>query len=673
MLKMEGICLNDDELNSVYTSTEGWISALWIQISNYKQTGSFDNTSDIDYLVETAIWNRLTPEQKNCLVTLSVMDRFTARQAAFLLGEETLPDHIKDFLKYNDFIRYYPRERIYVMHNILQNFSRNQFYQYQPEAFQKRVLRAAGQCCIAEGDFYSAMRFFFKLRDFDALLSTPFDVIYILNRRENNIIEFLKEVINECPDEILCKYPFVMLMLSYVFQIDGEYESYQKLCHLLDFVLNSNPAGLCKDELQQLMGEFLLLKSFTIYNDLKKVNEMQKAALKLLGESSRFSLNEVPITLGAKSVLGMFWREPGKLDETLADMQRYLPYHSKLTCGQGTGADCALQAEMMLMRGDYISAETLCYKALYQARSKNEICICLCVELILAQISIMRGDVDGFFTIIKNIKDYARENSKLYILRMIDICLSVISVVLGTTDMVAKWLFDAESIRKNVYYRAVPYVNTIYLYLLIRENRYAELLGMVDNTITMAKEMNYILPQVYCLVLKARVCYASGKESEALESLEEAFALALPDKIYMPFVQFTYMGDILSKAYFGPTTWTCSVTFSILSNYGEVKNPAPLSKGFESILGWKTDIDNIMSLFDRFHKGRIKILNALNRVNSPLTPREREVAILAKSRLSNKEIAEKLYISPATVRTILYNAYNKLGIHSRSQLFKIDF
>ncbi|NLL97529.1 MAG: response regulator transcription factor [Clostridiaceae bacterium] len=80
-----------------------------------------------------------------------------------------------------------------------------------------------------------------------------------------------------------------------------------------------------------------------------------------------------------------------------------------------------------------------------------------------------------------------------------------------------------------------------------------------------------------------------------------------------------------------------------------------------------------MSLFDRFHKGRIKILNALNRVNSPLTPREREVAILAKSRLSNKEIAEKLYISPATVRTILYNAYNKLGIHSRSQLFKIDF
>ncbi len=151
------------------------------------------------------------------------------------------------------------------------------------------------------------------------------------------------------------------------------------------------------------MGEFLLLKSFTIYNDLKKVNEMQKAALKLLGESSRFSLNEVPITLGAKSVLGMFWREPGKLDETLADMQRYLPYHSKLTCGQGTGADCALQAEMMLMRGDYISAETLCYKALYQARSKNEICICLCVELILAQISIMRGDVDGFFTIIKNI------------------------------------------------------------------------------------------------------------------------------------------------------------------------------------------------------------------------------------------------------------------------------
>lgn len=409
LFKMEGIRLNEDELNSVYTITEGWISALRLQISYYRQTGSFDYTADIDHLVETAIWNRLTSEQKTCLVSLSVMDSFTARQAAIMLEVEVLPDHIRDLLKYNDFIRYFPKERIYVMHSILQNYLRNQFYQYQPEEFQKRVLRVAGQCCIIESEFYNAARFFFKVRDFEAIFSMPFNGVYIINKRENSIIEFLEEVINECPEEIMCKYPFVLIRFAYLLRLDGKYETYQKLCRHIDIVLKKNPYGLSKDELRILKGEFLLMTSFVIYsNDIKKINEVQKTAYELLDGPSRYKLNEIPITLGGTSVLSMFWREPGKLDETRKDLQQYLPYHIRMTHGQGIGADSVLDAETMLMRGDDIQAEILCHKALYLARSKQETCICLCAEQILARIAILRGDVEGFFTALENIRGYAK-------------------------------------------------------------------------------------------------------------------------------------------------------------------------------------------------------------------------------------------------------------------------
>ncbi|MDF3004496.1 MAG: ATP-dependent transcriptional regulator, MalT-like, LuxR family [Oscillospiraceae bacterium] len=671
LFKMEGIYLNEHELNSVYTSTEGWISALRLQISNYRQTGSFDYTADIDHLVETAIWNRLLPDQKTSLVSLSIMESFTARQAAIMMGVETLPEHFRDLLKYNDFIRYFPREKIYVMHSILQNYLRIQFYQYQPEAFQKRVLHTAGQCCIAESEFYTAARFFFEVRDFDAIFSIPFNGTYLINKRESNITELLVEVINECPEETMCKYPFVLLVFSYLFRMDGEYESYDKLCRLVDFVLKSNPEGISKDELRLLKGEFLLLKSFTAYNDIKKVNEGQKAAYELLGGSSRFGLKEIPMTLGGTSILSTFWREPGKLDETLADMIKSLPYHLKLTRGQGAGADSTLHAEMMFMRGDDIQAEILCHKALYQARSKQETYICLCAEQVLARIAILRGDVDGFFIALENIKGYAKESSNLYVLRMVDICLSVISVALDTTDMVAKWFCDTESMSKKVYARAVPYVNILYSHLLVRQKKYAELLGLVDNAISMAKEMNYIFPQVYSSIFKARVCYTRGCEREALENLEEAFILAFPDKIYMPFTQFIYMGDILSKAHICPVT--NRDTFSVSPNLAESKNTAPSTEVLKTIPGWKAAIDDIMALYNRYHKGRAIILNALNQEKSSLTPREREVSILAKARLSHQEIAEKLYISKATVRTILYNAYRKLGIHSKSELYNIDF
>jgi len=57
----------------------------------------------------------------------------------------------------------------------------------------------------------------------------------------------------------------------------------------------------------------------------------------------------------------------------------------------------------------------------------------------------------------------------------------------------------------------------------------------------------------------------------------------------------------------------------------------------------------------------------------PLTPREREIARLARDRLSAREIADRLYISKATVRTILRSVYSKLDIHSKTELDTKEF
>ncbi|MET8214140.1 response regulator transcription factor, partial [Streptomyces sp. NPDC005373] len=54
-----------------------------------------------------------------------------------------------------------------------------------------------------------------------------------------------------------------------------------------------------------------------------------------------------------------------------------------------------------------------------------------------------------------------------------------------------------------------------------------------------------------------------------------------------------------------------------------------------------------------------------------LTAREREVTVLAAEGLSNTEIADRLFISPLTVRTHIQRSLTKLGARDRTQLVVI--
>ncbi|WP_330178700.1 response regulator transcription factor [Nocardia sp. NBC_01503] len=56
-----------------------------------------------------------------------------------------------------------------------------------------------------------------------------------------------------------------------------------------------------------------------------------------------------------------------------------------------------------------------------------------------------------------------------------------------------------------------------------------------------------------------------------------------------------------------------------------------------------------------------------------LTAREREVVAMVAEGLSNEEIAEKMYVSPLTVRTHVQRAMSKLGVQNRAQLVVLAF
>ena len=79
-------------------------------------------------------------------------------------------------------------------------------------------------------------------------------------------------------------------------------------------------------------------------------------------------------------------------------------------------------------------------------------------------------------------------------------------------------------------------------------------------------------------------------------------------------------------------------------------------------------------LFYRFIKQSGKKLESLplefiNHYN--ISAREREIIILLSGGMSNREIGEKLYISPRTVETHVYNIYRKCSVRNKLELVRL--
>lgn len=660
LFRMEGIRLREDELERVSATTEGWIASIRLQIMNYHKDGSLDWAADIDRLVETAIWNGLCEEQRDFLLSMCVMDSFTMKRARIMMGGKGLPDSAAQLLKSNDFIRYYPDKREYAIHGILRDYLLNLFNYYRTDEFKSRILRLAGQAYAAESQYYTATKYFLWLGDFDAALSLPIDGEYLANQQEMQLMDYVETLVRECPEETLVKYPQKMLILAYSALFDRHVEIFNKLCRLIASVIESGRLALDSDEMRKLRGEYALLTSFTAYNDIRKMSAGRREALEIMGGPSDSIVKNMPWTFGGTSILNMFWREPGTLEETLRDMDECLPYYLRLTKGHGAGADSVLRAEALLMRGEDKAAEIHCHKALYEARNHEQICVCICAEQVLARIAILRADVEGYFRALANIWQFAKENSDPYVLRMVDLSTAVIGFSLGVADGYAKWLYKPESIRRTLCAPATPYAQILYCQYLLIEKRHGELYGISEALMSEARGMNYMLPQVYQRIFLALAMRADGNAAQAKACLKEALACAIPDGVYLPFAQQAAMEEFLNETQDALFRQFLAQRLpgATESEYSQAVLGAGLSGSFASL----------RALCRRQQKGVAAIKKALAHNLSPLTPREREIAQLARKRLSAKEIASKLFISETTVNSILKSVYSKLDIHSKAEL-----
>jgi LuxR family maltose regulon positive regulatory protein len=173
------------------------------------------------------------------------------------------------------------------------------------------------------------------------------------------------------------------------------------------------------------------------------------------------------------------------------------------------------------------------------------------------------------------------------------------------------------------------------------------------------EEWRFTCQIIEIAVLQALALKKRGRADEALDALKDAVALAEPGGWIRPFVEAGQtMADLLMRL----RQQNVSVDYieRILAAFPDTASTTPLPDLRSTNDKREFEAETITQIPDP--KSKIK-----NSLVEPLTNRELDVLELLAQRLQNKEIAEKLFVSPATIKSHLESIYQKLNVTNRRE------
>ncbi len=161
---------------------------------------------------------------------------------------------------------------------------------------------------------------------------------------------------------------------------------------------------------------------------------------------------------------------------------------------------------------------------------------------------------------------------------------------------------------------------------------------IIEPMIAQAIVEKTIIPEIYLRLLVAIAYHQCGNEESAIQHIDKAIALVLPDNLLGILAEHRRQFDFL------------------LDERLELASPEACKK------------------YKELHKGLLegwtKLHNSLlsKNISTALTIREREIARLAAFGLSNSEIAKRLHLTADSVKKAIFRIMNKTGCDKREEL-----
>ena len=631
--KLCGIDLNSLNADEVYKKSEGWISAIYLLMLNYIEYNTIEISENIYELVEKLVYEPFEDRFKDSLLRLCIFAQFTLEQVKFVTDDENVDLLIKESPDLTAFVKYDKKDKVYLFHAIFRTCLLEKLKE-KDDDYKNDIYKKWGLWFYKKGKYVVSMEYFYNAGDYKSFLET------LVQDKGNSITgevkdRFIKWMEN-CPDEFKQKNHLALLVYARRLFTYNEMGLFGKVCG--QFYENiSNDKNIDDKEKNQLLGEMKLILSFTKYNNIEEMSSLHKEACELMYKPSTIMTNKSTWTFGSPSVLYMYYREKGKLQDQLKIIKNAMPYYYKITENHGKGAEYIMEAEVYFNQGDILNAEIALDKAMLECdKYSGMLCCALFLKL---RIFIYKGMYEEFLTLMEEIEDRIYINEIHMFSDTLDLIRAYIYSNLKQESKIPKWVANGNFENTRLLFPTMPLMNFVYSKVLITKKEYVKVVALYDKSIAMARIFPNLLCEIFEDIHLSIAYYNLGKKQEAIEKLERALEIGLSDKLYLIFAEnYEDIADLLDEIY----------------ENGKFK------KGIEQIRKFKKPYVDFVEIIKN---EKSKVLK--------LSERELQVAKLASQGFTNNEIGKILFLSVNTVKTILKSIFKKLCIKCRIEIKNI--
>ena len=615
-----GTELSDEQVNSLLYSSEGWFSAVYLNLRTLSECGALpDRNSDIYTMFTAAMIDPLSEKQREFLAVMGLADEFTVEMAYYVTENEEAEQLLAVLTAQNAFVKCLPDGVTYRFHHMMKACAERTFLTLAP-AKQQNYRERFGLWYEDNRQYLHAMAAYRKSGNYGALLR-------IIQKDAGILLSSLnpQEVIDgigECPESVLKAHPLAILVLMRSMFNWRQIPKMMEMKGLLMASIAEHPE-LSAQERGNLLGECDLIQSFLCYNDISAMSRLHRSA------SSQMSRPAISIhksggwTFGSPSVLMMFYRAPGELAGELAEMDECMPHYYKITDGHGQGAEKIMRAEAAFMQGRFTDAHIELESAYAQIEGNGQENMALCCDFLARRLSLC-ADIELRATFEQSYAALLRHHNAAWI-NIWNATGAYYHALTGQTDRIPSIYAEHRLSSVNLLAPGKPMTEMIENQVYLAQGAYAKVIGRSEGQLAVCSGMHYALVALHVRIQTAAAYEMLGKHKEARAWLAQALSDAELDGFVMPFVEnYRYLEPLLSEQLQGNL-------IARVRELGEAR--AQRQAGAARAAAFAI-----------------------------LTDREYRIVCLMAQRLSNREIAEKLFLSEGSVKQYVKQIYAKLHI-----------